>query len=202
MKSEELIEALFLADTKNHQIEIRRDDGIYRHIKVRSPGTIHYGFDIITWPGWLCYTGDMGSYTFQRLEDMFEFFRRKVPGADPGHLEINTGYWGEKVQAEDRNGRVREFDADKFRSRLKEILTHRGADNALLEAVQEEVLDAFSERDEREARELADGFRFEGKVVFSDLWDYDFKGPSYHFVWCCYALAWTIREYDKQKAGA
>lgn len=51
------------------------EDGIYRHIRFRQPGTMCMHFDLITWPGYLCYTGDMGTYVFTRLADMFEFFR-------------------------------------------------------------------------------------------------------------------------------
>ena len=28
-------------------------------------------FDIVTWPGYLCYSGDMGCFVFTRLPDMF-----------------------------------------------------------------------------------------------------------------------------------
>ena len=86
----ELVEARFLGDIKDHTLQILRDEGVYRHIQVKSPGSYCYAFEVITWPGWLCYTGDMGSYTFQRLNDMFEFFRRD-PRSDDGHLFINSG---------------------------------------------------------------------------------------------------------------
>ena len=172
--------------------------GNYEHI----PGTYCYSFEIITWPGWLCYTGDMGSYTFQRIEDMFEFFQMKSPRVTDDRLQINTGYWAEKVQAADKNGKIQEFSADVFRARLLEDIDGRDYDNAdeIKAALTAEVLDEFDWQDEREAREMADRFEFNEKKVFHDLWDYDFRSYTHHFVWCCYAIAWTIRQYDALKA--
>lgn len=50
---------------------------------------------------YLCYTGDMGTYVFQRLTDMFEFFRtdREYKKRNGGKLAVNLSYWGEKLQA-------------------------------------------------------------------------------------------------------
>lgn len=71
----DITEETFLADVAAHQIHVLRDDGVHRHIRFKRPGTYCMQFDLITWPGYLCYTGDMGTYVFNRLEDMFEFFR-------------------------------------------------------------------------------------------------------------------------------
>lgn len=201
--TEETIETRFLKDIKNHTLKIIRDEGIYRHVKASANGSYHYSFEIITWPGWLCYTGDMGSYTFQRLEDMFEFFRMKSPRVTDDSLQINTGYWAEKVQAQDKHGKIDEFNADRFRARLLEDIDDRDDENAeaIKAALEEEVLHSLDDNDEREARLLADRFEFEGKRIFHDLWDYDFRSKTHHFVWCCYAIAWTIREYDALKAA-
>ena len=191
----------FLNDTKDHVITILRDDGVYRHIKVAKQGTYCYSFEIITWHGWLCYTGDMGSYTFQRLTDMFEFFRPSRSTGDD--LCVNPSYWAEKVQAADKNGGILEFSADLFRRRLEEDISERDREDEaeLMAALREEVLHSFDDGDEREARELAENFRFKEQQVFHDLWDYDFKSYTHHFLWCCYAIAWTVREYDKQTAA-
>ena len=40
----------FLLDTAFHRLEIIRDDGFYRHLRMKQPGTSCYYFDIITWP--------------------------------------------------------------------------------------------------------------------------------------------------------
>ena len=82
----------FLLDTAFHRLEIIRDDGLYRHLRMKQPGTSCYYFDIITWPGYLTVTGDMGTWTFSRIADMFDFF-------GPWQDGINTGYWSEKLEA-------------------------------------------------------------------------------------------------------
>lgn len=78
----------FLVDTAFHRLEIIRDDGLYRHLRMKQPGTSCYYFDVITWPGYLTVTGDMGTWTFSRIADMFDFF-------GPWQDGINTGYWSE-----------------------------------------------------------------------------------------------------------
>jgi len=64
----------FLKDIKKHELKIIRDDGVYRHIRLKNPDSYAYNFDLITWPGYLCVTGDMGDWIFSRIEDMFNFF--------------------------------------------------------------------------------------------------------------------------------
>ena len=79
-------EQIFLRDISMHQMSVLRDDGVNRHIRFKTPGTNSMYFDIITWPGFLCYTGDMGTYVFRRLEDMFQFFR-----TDREHMTLRDG---------------------------------------------------------------------------------------------------------------
>ena len=66
----------FTSDIAQHQMQVIRDDGVSRHLRFKRPNTMCMHFDLLTWPGYLCYTGDMGTYVFRRLEDMFPFFRR------------------------------------------------------------------------------------------------------------------------------
>jgi hypothetical protein len=47
----------FLLDTAFHRLEIVRDDGLYRHLRMKQPGKSCYYFDIVTWPGYLTVTG-------------------------------------------------------------------------------------------------------------------------------------------------
>ncbi len=80
-------------------------------------------FDVVTWPGFLAYAGDMGAFVFARLEDMFEFFRGR-PVDDKDKLYINLGYWGEKLEAVDQVGRrdsgYRVFSPDKLKEHVEE----------------------------------------------------------------------------------
>lgn len=92
----------FSKDTATHEMTVLRDDGVYRHLRFKGPGSSAYCFDLVTWTGHLAITGDMGANMFCRLDDMFEFFRTdRLHG---GHT-INPGYWSEKLQcAGERDG--------------------------------------------------------------------------------------------------
>ena len=109
----------FKGDTATHQMTILRDDGVYRHLRFRRPGTSCYGFDIVTWPGHLAISGDMGAAVFTRLPDMFEFFRTaEKHHAEHGGLFINSGYWAEKCVAND--GEKKEFSLNLFKAYVRD----------------------------------------------------------------------------------
>lgn len=207
MNSEE-----FLRDVKDHQINVLRDDGLYRHIRFKRPGSSAYFFDLITWPGALCYTGDMGTYVFSRLADMFEFFR--TDRAHLGELRINTGYWSEKLLAVDggrRSASATEFDPQKFERAVKEYLVgwlresglNRAERRTLREQVEGEIIDLIDE-DDRGNYDRAHSFCAEiggREFQFEDLWEYDFTRYTNSFLWCCYALSWGIQQYDEARVG-
>ena len=115
-------EVQFLKDVSKHQMIVLRDDGISRHIRFKQPNTGNRYFDLITWDGCLCYNGDMGTFVFSRIPDMFEFFRqdRSQVLRDGKTLAINLGYWGEKLQSISRFGGYEEFDGDKFKQVINE----------------------------------------------------------------------------------
>ena len=210
---EEKKQLAFLRDVAEHVIEVIRDDGVYRHVRFKKPGTSDYYFDLLTWPGHLCYTGDMGTYVFQRLRDMFEFFRTDQQHAKPGELRINLGYWSEKLVAVDGNrhaGGAKAFCEEKFTKVIKsELVTwmresglDREGRSELRQAVEDEILYYTGDGDEHHLYRLATEFsaEIEGqKFQYEDLWDHDFTEYTNHFVWCCYALTWGIQQYDAVK---
>jgi hypothetical protein len=187
-------EESFLKDVEHHKITVVRDEGNHRHVIFAKPGTYCMRFELITWPGFLCYTGDMGTFVFRRLDDMFSFFRDERP--ETGHLRINLGYWAEKVEAADRCDGTQCWSEDKFRAVIEHYLENDGepVSAELREAVEEEVLSNLGDG-EHEAYRAASQFNHNG-FQFNDLWDHDFKEYTYRFVWCCYALAWGIKQYD------
>ena len=209
-----ITEQQFLKEVDQHVMEVILDDGLYRHIRFRRPGTICMHFDLITWPGYLCYCGDMGTYVFSRLEDMFEFFRtdREYAQRRGRQLGINLSYWSEKLQAVDGNrhqGGAKEYSPERFERLVKEKLVYwmreSGLDaegrHELREAVENQVLSAAHDGDVR-AHDVASGFQetVKGKTFeFTDFWEYDLTDYTYRFVWCCYALAWGIQRYDESK---
>lgn len=186
-------ETTFLADVAEHRMTVLRDDGVNRHICFRRPDTICMGFEVITWPGYLCYTGDMGTYVFRRLHDMFEFFR-----ANPGEEhKINPGYWGEKVVAEDRD-RVKAYSADVATRKIEEWMVDNDIQPEARYEIRNMVLPCARDH-EYMLREAMRDFEFQG-VTFDDYYsEADFNEYGYRFIWCCYALRWGIRQYDAAK---
>jgi len=67
----------FKRDTKDHEMTVLHEDGLYRHLRFRKPagGYSEYWFDLVTWPGVLVIRGDMETFAFSRTEDMLAFFR-------------------------------------------------------------------------------------------------------------------------------
>ena len=218
----ESTEADFLKDVAAHEMEVLRDDGVYRHIRFKKPGTGCMHFDLVTWPGYLAYSGDMGCYVFSRLDDMFEFFRTDRRYSS-GRLGINLGYWSEKLQAVDGNrdhASAKEFSEDKFkrvineyrlewvRKAAREHLLSRDERRELWEAVDKGVpvetggdaaIAAACAFSWPPSWQTVSGAHSNARWQFEDLWEHDFTNYTFHFVWCCYALAWGIKTYDEAK---
>lgn len=124
MAKYEVTEKNFLEDVRNHGMIVRRDDGVYRHISFSAPDTSNQAFELVTWPGVLCYHGDMGTYVFTRIRDMFQFFRKRENTLirDGESLHINPHYWGEKLVATDRSDGTKTYDPDLARKRVMEYV--------------------------------------------------------------------------------
>lgn len=193
MRTDTCTQARFLGDVKALQMTILRDDGVHRHVRFQEPGSTTYMFDLITWPGHLCYTGDMGTYVFSRIKDMFQFFRNKPRDRHPDELYINLSYWAEKVLAQDRHGKIEEY--------VPEIAKRR-----LLRHLREDVEDKAERREIYDAVSLyLDDSGFEARQSLSehidDSWEWDLSDYTFAFTWCCYAIVWGIQQYDRAKDG-
>ena len=185
-----------------HQLTIIHDDGLHRHLRCARPQSSDRYFNITTWPGFLCISGDMGCYVFQRVEDMFEFFRDES-------MRINPGYWAEKLQAGPYvapDEITREWVPSKFRRELKEWFEDATVewDAAEKQEAWEEVeSEVLSEADnEHTAITAALEFRFNDQELFQDFWEVDCKQWKTHYLWCCYAIVWAIQQYDATKQAA
>lgn len=213
----------FLKDVEKHQIQIIHDDGVYRHIRFKDPDTICMYFDLVTWPGFLAYSGDMGAYMFTRTHDMFEFFRRR----EDKLFQIDMRYCAEKCEASDKHDGIREFSKEKFKQRLTEYINDREAEDQdnpddsphyadslkaayaeLREAVEDEVFGC--DDNGIRAYDAANDFTHSGEAwrhlqgenaifEFQDVWEMNFDEYTQRFQWCCHALAWGINQYDKVK---
>jgi hypothetical protein len=202
----------FNREIAQHEMQVIRDDGVNRHLRFKRPGTMCMHFDLITWPGYLCYTGDMGTYVFRRLHDMFEFFRRDETR---GLYRIDLRYWAEKVEASDKTDGITEFNEEKFTRIVKEHVLTWVRENAhtttreqrreLWDAVVEEVVGVDSDsggyRKQAAAHDFTHRIDERRAFTFRDFWESDCSDYTHRFRWCCHALSWGINTYDHAKAG-
>lgn len=94
-----ITEERFLRDVAKHEMTIVMDNGIHRNVVFKNPDGSNMWFGLQTWPNNLCFYGDMGTFVFNRMDDMFAFFRKGVDG-DP--IYINTRYWHHAAYLEER----------------------------------------------------------------------------------------------------
>ncbi|GAA2219641.1 hypothetical protein GCM10010400_76590 [Streptomyces aculeolatus] len=180
----------FRTDTASHQMTVLHNDGLYRHIRFRQTKHSAYWFDLVTWPGALHIRGDLGNnYTFQRLPDMFEFFRSRRGG-------INAHYWAQKLDS--GSDSVKTYSEDLFRQLVVEHFVDSvrwsDAPRGLGKEIRAEILDQDLS-DEGEARGLLESFEFKG-FKFHDVWEWSFGDWDWSFIWACHAIVWGIRRYD------
>jgi hypothetical protein len=185
----------FRADTDKHLMTVHVDDRAYRHIEFARPETNIYRFDLVTWPGYLAYVGDMGEYLFTRTHDMFNFF---ASGSG-----INPKYWSEKLRpGGERSARV--FSAAAYRAALHEWVTQEASDNelgverciVLGAAIREQLL--RDPLDEREAYELLADFEHDGMRI-SDPYELTVTAWDSHFLWACWAIRWGVTKYRAER---
>lgn len=196
----------FAKDVATHEMKVVRDDGVFRFVRFKRPESSTYWFDLTTWPGHLCISGDMGTYVFSRLQDMFEFFGDEQE-------RINPGYWGEKLKSICPSGGYREFDEKYFRSRVTEQFEDWWEDTKNHEdkaRCWEEISDALATLDgemesynwvhEYEYR-YADGCRFSGRCFsFQDFFDGGGTNRyTFHYIWALRAIVWGIKQYNDAK---
>ncbi|CAL9958034.1 hypothetical protein VPHK250G1_0030 [Vibrio phage K250 g1] len=192
----------FLESVKSHTVTALLDNGVYRHLHC-TKGSIDRHFDIVTYPGNLVISGDMGCFVFKRVNDMFNFFRMDDNDFMKGNV-INPGYWNEKVEA----GETTEWDNDAFRENVNQVLQ-----NWLDDAEDNEHDEEFIEEQKEKVSDLLDDIGSEWEAVsaindwdadeygvdFEDFWESSCNRATYHYIWCCYAIVWAISQYDKSK---
>lgn len=181
-------------DLCEHVIATKHCDGLYRHYRCQKPGTWNMGFDIVTWPGSLCYTGDMGDYLFQRTDDMIAFMRRSC---------MSYSYAAEKCVAHD--GRLEEFREERMEEILSERLKESADDGGTFRVMRqgsyrdESVADAI-EKIRQQYSEYNLPYDATKAMYESGLWD-GCDMPScevytFHFLWALHALKWFCEKVE------
>lgn len=185
----------FDIETAEHEMSVLKDDGLYRHLRCMKPGTYWYGFDIVTWPGYLAIVGDCGDYVFSRIRDMFELF-------ESDHGQINPHYWAQKLQAPGRDP-ARSYSHEAFAAHVREW-AREACDGGwgqheeiypslLIGALEREVIRDYTHHEE-EARERMNEAAFDD-VDFGETWEWDLREFEHHFLWCCWGIVWAIKQY-------
>ena len=190
----------FLKHVTEHKMEIKHDDGVYRHLTFTRNRSNVYRFDLITYPGHLVISGDMGTYVFQRLHDMFEFFRDGIRDDD---ISINPGYWGEKLEAQDQQSGYKEWSKEMFEEIVTELYdTHVEEEELSREAAEdlwreiEDELFYYADTEEKAYEKAAD-FQYEG-FELQDFWEYNTRAYTFHYLWILFAIVWGIKQYDNK----
>ena len=189
----------FLKDVCAHTLEVKKDDGLYRHLSFRGPkpNSWNMWFEIVTWPENLTIHGDMGTWSFSRIADMFEFFRSSS-------LKINASYWAEKITSESRfGGPHKKFHPEQFKVNVlrcveDECDLEEPEKATVIAALEAEV---FGEECEVFARKALSEFDCDG-FEFTDAYEIDGDDCTYHYLWCLHAIVWGIGQYDDLRATA
>lgn len=194
------IEERFTSDITNHKITGIYESKEFRRIKYRNPNSSCYWFEIVTWPGCLCINGDMGTYVFSRLPDMFEFFRQSESWKNkhPNKLRINRWYWSKNLQGA-FDGQTK-YSPEKFIAAVTddfedfEFETPKEKTDAWRE-IEKEVLD-YAEDGENSAMNSVYNFRSINGFQFNDFWEHNLTEYTFQYTWCLYAIVWGISQYD------
>ncbi|MCW2255133.1 hypothetical protein M2263_001224 [Providencia alcalifaciens] len=204
----------FQNETKNHEMTIIHEDGLYRHVRFKQPKTNVYYFDLVTYPGYLVFSGDMGTWVFSRLHDMFDFFS----GDD-----INTGYWAEKLQHGAGGGRdtAKEYSQEETEETIKKHFNYWVEDNKKTDddGYTQEEIDEYQreyKHHRSELKELLNNTDSEWSIIeaiqnisngdfeyspFEETWDLIRKDYSHHYLWACFAIQWGINKYKNNKVA-
>lgn len=190
----------FLRDVASHVMTAKLDDGVYRHIRFAQPQNSNLWFELVTWPGVLTIHGDMGTWTFSRVPDMFTFFRDEK-------LRINKSYWAEKLRHGTFGGSdgARVFNDDLFRSQLLDHLENHDLERedreCVVRALRDEVLSHDNKYDLMiSTRDFSCRLANDRKFYFDPCELPDGKEYAYHFIWCLYGIVWGIQQYDASHA--
>lgn len=184
-------QALKYLTDKSYEMTVINDQGLNRHLRFKHDNSNNGYFDIITWKGHLCFTGDMGSFLFSRINDMIEFFE--------GDNGVSPQYWHEKVLSESCfGGGVKEFDGDAFVKSVMEAKESFFDGDEIIDEDDAEAFDAVKRvGDEYDAVDFyrsfdIDGYELEGECL-------TFEAFTFHYLFACHAINFACNFYKKAK---
>ena len=180
----------------NHTATITLDMGNHRQIQCAIKGQSEYHFEVTTWQNYLAITGDMGAFVFSRIPDMFEFFRTP---------HIDFGYWASKLVAQDPHSGATQYSPALFQAAVKERIKDFIDGSTLTKTqikelrvdVQNEVI--LNSETIQSAVHAALNFEFYDCRPLQSITEADLEDYSPRYKWCCEAIHWAIKQYDKAK---
>lgn len=191
----------FESETTEHRMTVLHDDGVYRHLRFAKPGTGMWSWSIVTWPGHLAVSGDIGDgWMFQRENDMLGFFGRN------GHTAgINPSYWSEKLPTHMRDA-AKHFTAERFEAAVRaEVAELEGVTDEqkalLLTSLEDEVFQGYD--DLSWSLQAIEGTWHAGGAVvkFEDMEHADYSEWDHHFLLCLFAIVFGVRAYREYEAA-
>jgi hypothetical protein len=177
----------------NMTMHIELDQDLHRHLQFRLPDTGMFWYDIVTIPGELIFTGDVGAYVFRREENMLNFFGRTQWNSKP-----EFRYWAEKVIQPNYTDTTRRYSEEIFKDTIEESL--EDADEEIRKAWREH-LEGYDTSHEKTAYEALEDFHH-GGYHFNELYlyEFDFHDFTSHFIWACHAILHATNIY-RQHSG-
>ena len=189
----------FIKDVRGHKMDIQLDQDCHRHLHFSRNGSLALHYNIVTWPGYLAISGDMGSYTFSRTRDMFEFFRDREM-----LTRINPQYWNEKLDSIDKHSSPKEFSEAAMMSAIRNHINKWEVTIDSAKKIEDEVHQEFTGWDGptnlQEAYRKIHEFESSEGHVFQDF-ESSMTEWSFHYLWALKAIVWAIKQYDLEKEG-
>ena len=211
---------------EKHEVTIEHEHGVHRCIHFGRPGSSTYHFRLVTWPGHLAISGDIGDYIFTRTHDMFEFFSSASDRASMP-IEINPGYWAEKVPGNYRRGpgsttHDTRIDVSRAKSHIVEAFREIPRDRfrpgeraSAFQFLRGDLLERLHESDSLESvTALIDTYRLYsfhfqdnveedqpllGRYSTSLEWELSEHYPHFTFLACCTAIVWGVKKHAQVK---
>lgn len=182
--------------TREHELAVIHDDGLYRHLRLAKPGTRMWSIDITTWPGHLATTGDIGSgFIFARTADMIDFFASRGDFRTGfGAPSIDFRYWEEKLCGRGTN-KVYEYSPNAFVKQVESAVDDfidGGGDPGEANTAELLVEARRSADDEDSAHDF---ISLHDEIFGPDSWELNFTEISFQFGLACYAIDRVVTDY-------
>lgn len=195
MDLSEPLQEHFKKDTKDHVLQIVKDEGLHRHLVWSRPNSSIFKVELITWPHGMTVTGDMGTFTVGHpsVADILGWF------------DGCTDYVYSNIRCHGAGHDIKEFDKNEAREYLQSLIKEVEEDMFECDMSDQERLSDVKDRVEIASMYLdghpEDVFYSEFLQQFPDEWEsIPFQKFTRRHQWRCLAVE-AIREAYKAVVG-